>query len=217
MRDFYSSKIFVLYISIIFMLITCSKTKSTNDDLISLIPQNTDIIVRINDINSLINKFQNDELLKNLNFPKDISQKVEHLINDSLDNQIIAFSNFGKKEKAITVIHKRTKDSNFLKHEKIIYSGKQIFKFQKGNAEFYRTFIRNNTIVGDSRIVIENCIRNYQQKKKGINDDNFKEIVYTAYLERGVNLFLKGEPKLGDKSIFKNLPLFPNILESSQT
>ena len=214
MRDFYSSKIFVLYISIIFMLITCSKTKSTNDDLISLIPQNTDIIVRINDINSLINKFQNDELLKNLNFPKDISQKVEHLINDSLDNQIIAFSNFGKKEKAITVIHKRTKDSNFLKHEKIIYSGKQIFKFQKGNAEFYRTFIRNNTIVGDSRIVIENCIRNYQQKKKGINDDNFKEIVYTADLERGVNLFLKGEPKLGDKSIFKNLPLFPNILES---
>ena len=58
------------------MLITCSKTKSTNDDLISLIPQNTDIIVRINDINSLINKFQNDELLKNLNFPKTSAKKL---------------------------------------------------------------------------------------------------------------------------------------------
>ena len=182
--------------------------------MISLIPQNTDIIVRINDINSLINKFQNDELLKNLYFPKDISLKVKNLVNDSLNNQIIAFSNFGKEEKAITVIHKRTKDSSYLKYEKIIYSGKTIFKFQKANTEFYKTFIQNNTIVGDSRIVIENCIRNYQQQKKGINDDNFNEIVRTADQKRGINLFLKGEPKFEGKSIFKNLPLFPKILES---
>ncbi len=214
MRYFYLSKNCFLYISAIFMLISCGKKNSTNDDIITLVPQNTDIIVRINDINSLINKFQNDELLESLHFPKDISQKVEHLINDSLNNQIIAFSNFGKKEKAVTVIHRRTKDSSFLNQKKITYSGKEIFMFKKGNTEFYKTFIQNNTIVGDSRIVIENCIRNYQQKKKGINDNNFKEIVHTADMERGINLFLKGEPKLGGKSIFKNLPLFPKILES---
>ena len=214
MRDFYSGKICVLFVSIIILLISCNKTASTNEDLVSLIPQNSDIIVRINDINSLINKFQNDELLKNLYFNKDVSQKVKNLINDSLNNQIIAFSNFGKKEKAITVIHKRTKDSSYLKYEKIIYSGEIIFKFKKANIEFYKTFIQNNTIVGDSRIVIENCIRNYQQQKKGINDDNFKEIVRTADQERGINLFLKGEPKLEGKSIFKNLPLFPKIFES---
>ena len=214
MRDFYSGKICVLFVSIIILLISCDKTTSTNEDLVSLIPQNSDIIVRVNDIQSLINKLQNDEFLKKLYFPKDISQKVKNLINDSLNNQIIAFSNFGKKEKAITVIHKRIKDSSYLKYEKIIYSGETIFKFKKANIEFYKTFIQNNTIVGDSRIVIENCIRNYQQQKKGINDDNFKEIFLTADQERGINLFLKGEPKLEGESIFRNLPLFPKILES---
>ena len=214
MTDLYSVKIHVVFISIIILLISCDKKASSNDDLISLIPQNTDIIVKINDINSLKNKFRNDELLKTLNFPKDISLNVKNLINDSLNNQIIAFSNFGKNEKGITVIHSRTKDSSFLKYEKIIYSGKPIFKFKKGDTEFYKTFIRNNTIVGSSRIIIENCIRNHQQQKKGINDDNFKEIVSTADPGRGINLFLKGNPKLGNYSIFKNLPLFPKILES---
>ncbi|MFL2604527.1 MAG: hypothetical protein ACJ0PP_06295 [Flavobacteriaceae bacterium] len=195
-------------------MITCDKKTSLNDNLLSLIPQNTDIIIRINDINSLKNKFQNDELLKNLYFPKHISLNVKNLINDSLNKQIIAFSNFGKKEKAITVIHSRTNDSSFLKNEKIIYSGKPIFKFKKGDTEFYKTFINNNTIVGNSRIIIENCIRNHQQQKKGINDVNFNEIVNTADQERGINIFLKGDPNLGDNSIFKNLPLFPKILES---
>ncbi len=214
MRDFYPAKICVLFVSIIVSIISCDKKSSKIEDLISLIPQNTDIIVRVNDINSTINKFQNDEFLNNLYFPKDISLKVKNLVNDSLNNQIIAFSNYGKEEKAITVIHKRTKDSSYLKYEKIIYSGKTIFKFQKGNTEFYKTFIQNNTIVGDSRIVIENCIRNYQQQKKGINEDNFKEIVRTADQKRGINLFLKGEPKFEGKPIFKNLPLFPKIFES---
>ena len=196
------------------MSLSCDETTSKNEDLESLIPQNTDIILRINDINSVKNKFQNDELLKNLYFPKDVRLKVENLVNDSLNNQIIALSNFGKEEKSITVIHKKTKDSSYLKYEKIIYSGKAIFKFKKANTEFYKTFLQNNTIVGNSRIIIENCIRNYQQQKKGINHEDFKELVSTANRARGVNLFLKGEPTLNGKSIFKNLPLFPKILES---
>ena len=212
--DFYSVKNYTTFFSIIIVLITCDKRTSTNEDLINLIPQNTDIVIRINDINSLKNKFQNDELLKNLHFPNDITLNVKKLINDSLNNQIIAFSNFGKKEKAITVIHKRTKDSSFLKHEKIIYSGKPIFKFKRDETEFFKTFIQNNTIVGNSRIIIENCIRNYQQKKKGINDNNFNEIVSSADQDRELNLFLKGDPILGDNNIFRNLPLFPKIMES---
>ena len=214
MRVFFSARICALFVSLIFSLLSCDETTLENEDLISLIPQNTDIILRINDINSLKNKFQNDELLKNLYFPKDVRLKVENLVNDSLNNQIIALTNFGKEEKSITVIHKKTKDSSYLKYEKIIYSGKAIFKFKKANTEFYKTFLQNNTIVGDSRIVIENCIRNYQQQKKGINHEDFKELVSTANLDSGVNLFLKGEPKLNGKSIFKNLPLFPKILES---
>ena len=214
MRDFFSAKICVVLVSLIFLLLSCDETTSKNEDLVSLIPQNTDIILRINDINSVKNKFQNDELLKNLYFPKDVRLKVKDLVNDSLNNQIIAFSNFGKEEKAITVIHKRTKDSSYLKYEKIIYSGKPIFKFKKGNTEYYKTFIQNNTIVGDSRIIIENCIRNNQQQKKGINDKNFNEIIGTADQERGINLFFKGDPKLASNSIFKNLPLFPKIMES---
>ncbi len=214
MRVFYSAKICAVFVSLIVLLLSCDETTLKNEDIVSLIPQNTDIILRINDINSLKNKFQNDELLKNLYFPKDVRLKVENLVKDSLNNQIIALSNFGKEEKSVTVIHKKTKDSSYLKYEKIIYSGKPIFKFQKANTQFYKTFLQNNTIVGDSRIVIENCIRNYQQQKKGINDEDFKELVSTADLDSSVNLFLKGEPKLKGKSIFKNLPLFPKILES---
>ncbi len=214
MRDFNSAKIFLVVFSIIIFSISCDKKTSKNEDLISLIPQNTDIIVRVNDISSVINNFKNDELLKDLYFPKDISRSIKDLINDSLNNQIIAFSNFGKNEKAITIIHKKTSDSTFLKGEKIIYSGKEIFKFKKNDTEYYKTFIQNNAIVGNSRIIIENCIRNYQQKKKGINDNNFKEIFSTSDPERGVNLFLKGDPKLGDMKVFNNYPLFPKIMES---
>ncbi len=214
MRYFHSARIFIVFVSIIILLVSCGKKTSRNEDLISLIPQNTDIIVRINDIGSIINNFKNDELLKDLYFPKDISLNIKDLINDSLNNQIIAFSNFGKNEKAVTLIHKKTTDSSFLKDEKIVYSGKEIFKFKKNDTEYYKTFIQNNTIVGNSRIIIENCIRNYQQKKKGINDNNFNEILSTADPERGLNLFLKGDPKLGNMTIFNNYPLFPKIMES---
>ena len=136
MKDFFSAKTCVVFVSLIVLSISCEKTTSKNEDLESLIPQNTDIILRINDINSVKNKFQNDELLKNLYFPKDVRLKVKDLVNDSLNDQIITFSNFGKEEKAITVIHKRTKDSSYLKYEKIIYSGKPIFKFKKGKKFF---------------------------------------------------------------------------------
>ena len=130
MRDFYTAINLIIFISISGFLVSCEKVLSSNEDFTSLIPQNTDVILRINDINSLINKFQNDELLNKLYFPRDLSLKVKNLINDSLNNQIIAFSNFGKTEKAITVIHKRTKDSSYLKYEKITYSGETIFKFK---------------------------------------------------------------------------------------
>ena len=137
MRDFCLVKNCTVFVSIIILLISCDKKTSSNDSLLSLIPQNTDIIVRINDINSLKNKFQNGELLKNLYFPKDISLNVKNLINDSLNNQIIAFSNFGKNEKGITVIHSRTKDSSFLKYEKIIYSGKLSFAQNIKSFQFF--------------------------------------------------------------------------------
>ena len=99
MRDFFSAKTCVVFVSLIVLSISCEKTTSKNEDLESLIPQNTDIILRINDINSVKNKFQNDELLKNLYFPKDVRLKVKDLVNDSLNNQIITFSNFGKEKK----------------------------------------------------------------------------------------------------------------------
>ena len=49
MRDFYSGKICVLFVSIIILLLSCKKSASTNEDLVSLIPQNSDIIVRVNE------------------------------------------------------------------------------------------------------------------------------------------------------------------------
>ena len=70
MRDFFSANICVVFVSLIVLSISCEETTSKNEDLVSLIPQNTDIILRINDINSIKNKFQNDELLKNFVFPK---------------------------------------------------------------------------------------------------------------------------------------------------
>ena len=69
MRGFFSAYICLVFVSLIVLSLSCEETTSKNEDLVSLIPQNTDIILRINDINSVKNKFQNDELLKNLYFP----------------------------------------------------------------------------------------------------------------------------------------------------
>ena len=51
MRVFFS-KICVVFVSLIVLSLSCEETTSKNEDLVSLIPQNTDIILRINDINS---------------------------------------------------------------------------------------------------------------------------------------------------------------------
>ena len=112
MRVIDSKKIHLILILMIVLIFSCDEINSSDKNLVSLIPQNTDIVIRINDINALKNKIKNDDLLKNLYFSKDITLDVKNLINDSLNSQVIAFSNFGKNEKAITVFHKTTKDSS---------------------------------------------------------------------------------------------------------
>ena len=101
MRVIDSKKIHLILILMIALIFSCDEINSSDKNLVSLIPQNTDIVIRINDIN-LKNKIKNDDLLKKLYFSKDITLDVKNLINDSL-NIIIAFSNFGKNEKIITV------------------------------------------------------------------------------------------------------------------
>ena len=113
-----------------------------------------------------------------------------------------------EKLKRLLHRYKAPLDSTYLSYPKKNTVGNDLSYKRKRQYTLYCIFRHGFTLHADTKIVLENCIRNYQQKAKGINDISFYDIVKTADDSAPFNIHLKGQEENLIEEITGKLPLF---------
>ena len=85
---------------------------------------------------------------------------------------------------------------------------------EKDDQTIFTSFIDGFVLHSDTKIILENCIRNYQQKAKGISENAFYTIARTADENAPMSLHFKGNKTDAFEKIMGQLPLFPKIGDS---
>lgn len=203
---------FVPFLLLILVLTGCKTQRQNTNKLVDWIPQNTTAVLQVNDYNALKNALTNNGFLKEIpsQLPE-LSEKIKSISTTEITPQLISLSNYGKEEKAVSVVYKAALDSSYLAHQKVEYSGENIYVQKKSNGQIYTAFIDGFTLHTDTKIVLENCIRNYQQNAKGLNNSAFYNITKTADKQAPLNLHIIGDKEKSISDAIGDLPLFPNI------
>lgn len=194
------------------LMTACESKRQNSTKLVDWIPQNTPLAIQLNNPNEVENALKNNPILKH--FPASLphlSKQLSAIDLQAFSPKIFSLTPYGKNEKALSIVYKAPLDSTYLAFPKEEYSGESIYLTKENNTTLYTAFIDGFTLHSDTKIVLENCIRNYQQKAKGINDVAFYDIVKTADNGAPFNIHLKGQEENLTEEVVGNLPLFPKI------
>ncbi|MFD2562695.1 ribonuclease HII [Aquimarina rubra] len=172
-------KIVVILISTI--VLACNTTTEKPNTLIDYIPKDAQVILKINDLEQTKNMLRDNDFLKKNSEIKFFRYFKKLPILDEINQPkgLLCFSPIGKNDFEYTYIAKFdpsiiNKDSLNQKNiENISYSNKTIHKVISGNHTFYATKQDSLLIASSSQILIENAIRQ-QENKVSVSKDLVK-------------------------------------------
>jgi len=201
-------------ILLIISLTSCEQEMNDNNLMFSLIPNESKIVIQINDLDYIKSFITNNELFSNTYFSRDSLNNLINRINidESKNSGLLSFSTYGKNNVAITFISKKN-FSDSLKmqnNESYKYNKYEIFK----QNSFYKTYLDQTVVSSSSDIIIENIIRNYNSKKRGINDPNFYDIILSANKTEPINIFIDSKLDGFSKEFFRSIEFYPLVKSS---
>ena len=202
---------------IIILISSCRNEIKETISLLDFVPQNSIGVIQINDPLML------DNALKKLSFLVELS-KLDSKIYENIKavvpekkgiNSILILTPQGKRNIAISYVYKTNKSDTikFNTSENFVYNSVPVYISDIGKKKIYWSKIKDLNIISSSQLVLENCIRNIQNKQKGIQDDLFYRLselknpdaILTIYLHKDIRdimkkLFAKTKyfPFLGD-------------------
>ncbi len=162
-------KVFFLLLSCI--LIGCSKTPIKKSSLLSYIPKDAQVIIKINDLEKTKNELRNNSFIQNnldLSFFKYFKKLPNNENTSQVSESLLCFSPVGKSSFEYTYIskfnpNKIVTDSIKLQDvESFTYDKTKILKIKDGSKFFYSTQIDSMLFASSSKLLVENAIR---QKK----------------------------------------------------
>ncbi len=172
-------RIVVIVLSVI--VLACSTTTEKPNTLIDYIPKDAQVIVQINDLEQTRNMLRDNDFLKSNSGIEFFTYFKKLPILDEINQSkgLLCFSPIGKKDFEYTYITKF--DSTILQKdsldqktiENISYSNKTIHKVISDNTTFYATRQDSLLIASSSQILIENAIRQ-QENKLSVSEDLIK-------------------------------------------
>lgn len=194
---------------------SCSTNTNTLKNRFDYIPQETILVVQVNDFNIVKNTLTTQPLLSQLT-PlfgfvaqpfSDLSSKMENR------QSIFCLTPQGKSNLAFSLIYKKQpQDSLVTSYDKsMLYEGLTIGVFKQEGATYFETLMGDVCYISDSQLVIENSIRNYKNKVAGINDFDFYKLTKTLDNNAPLQLLLHVNASSYLKSIFPETPYFPSV------
>ena len=215
--SFYCSKTIRFCLSICLLsFIGCKQNTSSTSTLFDWIPQDTAIVLELNDQNELVNVIQNNDVIQLVpELSEDLTEQFQNLIQNETNNkQLFFLTNYGKGETALSLVYESRLDSVYLNYKSFDYSGEKVFEQKNGSRALFSTFIDGYALHSDTQIVLENCIRNYQHRVKRIQNENFYRLVKAADVNSPLSIYILPREQQIMEKLTSTLPLFPKIGES---
>jgi hypothetical protein len=187
--------ILILCCSISFISCT-SSSDSTTGKLIDFIPSKSILILESKDLSKSINELTSTDLFENnasLPIFKSIQENFKFASYFKPNAEaFLAVTPIGERELATSLImedkYLQLDSLQLTQQKQIDYAGKVISEFNLDNHQFYSTLIEKVRISSESKLIIENVIRAYNNQFK------FEETFYKAH-----------KATTGNTSVFINL------------
>ncbi|MFN2260534.1 MAG: hypothetical protein ABR595_00515, partial [Psychroflexus sp.] len=161
---------------LLILAVICQSCDFGNSEIqgksVDFIPPKSLLIFESEDLNESLELLQNNDLVQsNLELPvlKNLKKDFEFLEHfDQKSKAILAISPLGERDLASTLIIEETAfqmDSVQISQGKTFeYAGKEITEFKIEEQEFYSSVIEQIRITSESKIIIENVIRSYNNQ-----------------------------------------------------
>ena len=199
----------VLFVS----LWSCQPISNKNSQLSDWIPQNSSWVIQINDINTLTSELANNEVfreIKSLN--PSLTSEFSRLVRDTPDvKSLLCVTTVGKNPSALIHIYKAPIDSTRTKGSSIEYSKLKINIEKSEKNILYSANIEGFTLRSTSQLLIENCIRKFQQKTKPNLENLFDKIYVTLDTSAPLNFLVQPKNEELIEKAIGSIPLAPKI------
>ena len=209
-------KILLIFVSLI---IGCTEKKKSFSSLLDYIPQNSSVIVRINNQENFIKALKDNDFIREQSkgtIYKKILKKVKflNLLNPKTES-LLAFSEIGKKHFEYTYITKYTADLIKLDSientvETVAYTDKTYKKYTFNNTDnsfAYAIVLDNNAIISSSQLIMENLIRDTESLYV---PDELKKLYHISNATKSASFFINNKncnsllaPLLREKDTYK--------------
>ena len=192
---------------------SCSELVNEKTSYLDWIPQETSLVIQINNNNKFNNELKNNKILsfiKNLN--PEISKSISDILpNEKSEKYLIFLSNIGKEKIGFTYLGKSGVVKNDSLAENINYGGQKIKIIENQKGKYFSATIKNKYITSNSKLIIENYIRNHKKNASVIISPIFNELINSIDPEADINLLVNPKKAMYLDVYKKLLVFFPKI------
>ena len=203
---------FKLFLLALLLVYSCNNSDNEFISLYSFLPEDSSVIVNINNLNNTKEILDNNELLPSvLSSTHEISAQLNLLSKKKSDkNGILSLSSFGKDEIAFTYIRKSNSFDSIQEDDilKNTYLKSEIFIEETDGNEVHKVIIDEFIISSNKDIILENIIRDFYSKKSNL-DSEFNKILNTTDFDEPFNIFTKSYNLNSFKKDLSEMSFFP--------
>ena len=199
---------FILTLLLLLIIAGCSIPKSKDIELLEAVPQNTSLVIQVNDTLDLDSS---PLLLKIFDLDPDLKKTLKNITPQKPSLPFVyCITPIGKNENAIAFIAKsNTADTLVIFEKEIKYSDQKIGTINERGQRFYMAQFGKLKMISESQLIIENGIRNYKRRNRGITSPEFFQLARTMDQNLAINFFIHPSSKSLFNSLFPSTPLFP--------
>ena len=208
---------------VLFLLLSCNNDIPVTDSLLHNIPQNSAVIIRINDFDLFQNELKNNNFLKAYQKTKQFSENSEKIKLLSYikptDESVLCFVEVGKE--SFDFFFKTKTRENLLELKENTKKTIEQITYEKGNYNkvgidnqiIYSYTIENNTYLSSSQLLIENLIRT---KEDNIADETLVKLFNAANKSKSATFLINTKNANGLLGSFLNEKNTPKISDFSE-
>jgi hypothetical protein len=203
---------FKLFILISLLIYSCNNSDNETTSIFSFLPEDSLIIININDLQNTKEILKSNRLLPNIfSSTKEISYQLNLLSNKNSDKEgLLSLSTFGKSDIAFTYIRKSNLfdtilDGDILKNQ---YQKSKIFLEEVNGSEVHKVIIDEYILSSNKDIILENIIRDYNLTKNNL-DPEINKIIKTADYNEPFNVLTKSDNLSALINELKEVSFFP--------
>ena len=157
--------------------LACNSSEKKVPDLLDCVPQNSIAAFQINDQNMLGNALTNNPfLIEIIALDSNLYDDIKNVVPSHFSSKsLLCFTPEGKSEMALSFIYEIEHLDSISKPigKELNYNNIVITVSQKDEKKTYSAKINGLRIISTSQLVLENSIRNIQNKKTGIQNHYF--------------------------------------------